>query len=449
LSRHHNTACHCRSSNREKLTHKAASDTQKRPKIFYGWYVLGIGMMGVVMAAGTSQLFMSIMLKPLTAEFGWSRTAATGAITAGTLVAGIVSIMFGRLADRYGPRLLTSLGAVVTAGVYLAMTRVTELWHFYAVYIIGRVVASNTMAKVVPNTAVVNWFRRMRGRALGLLAMASPLGAALLAISGQHLIEHRGWQSVFLVYAGVIVVLVAVPAALMLRRRPEDMGLLPDGGPMSGSAASPKQNAFEDEEYSWKLKAALRTPTLWLIISAIVVALSVNAGIGFHQVAYYTDVGIAGTAAVAALSIYALSGALANAVWGFLTERFSERQLASLVMLLTAAAILYLQTIRTQTGAMIFAILFGLTSRGEDTLVNIILAQYYGRDAYGTITGFVYPFHMLGLGLGPIVASISFDVTGSYHAVFSFFVFAAVAASACIWLAKKPVPPAGNQKTPR
>lgn len=427
----------------------AASQADQRPKIFYGWYVLGIGMMGAVMAASTSQLFMSIMLKPVTETFGWSRTAATGAITAGTLMAGIVSFLFGRLADRYGPRLLTPLGAMVTSGVLFAMTQLSELWHFYVVYIVGRTVASNTMAKVVPNTAVVNWFRRMRGRALGLLAMASPLGASLLAITGQYIIEHHGWRTVFYVYAAAVMLLVAAPGALMLRRRPEDMGLLPDGGSKPGTAASSKKDATDDQEYSWNLKEAMRTPALWLIVSAAVVALSVTSGIGFHQVAYYTDVGIGATAAVVALSVYALSGAFANVVWGFLTERLSERKLASLVMLLTGGTILYLQTIRTQTGAILFAILFGLTSRGDDTLVNIILAQYYGRRSYGTISGFVHPFFMLGLGLGPIVASISFDLTGSYQTVFPFFVFAAVVASTCIWLAKKPVPPVGYHEPSR
>jgi len=382
---------------------------------------------------------MSIMLKPLTAEFGWSRTAATGAITTGTLTAGLVSILFGRLADRYGPRVLTSLGAVVTAGVYLALTCFTELWHFYVVYVVGRVVASNTLAKVVPNTAVVNWFRRMRGRALGLLAMSSPLGASLLAIVGQAIIAQHGWRSVFSTYAAAVMVLVAAPAVLFLRRRPEDLGLLPDGASTSEHAAPPGTDRSQEPEYCWSLQEAIRTPTLWLITAAVVMALAVNAGVGFHQVAYYTDVGIAASAAVVALSVYAASGAFANVVWGFLSERLSERLMAALALLLTAAVIVYLQTVRTQAGALVFAILFGFTSRGGDTLVNIILAQYYGRDSYGTIAGFLYPFHMLGLGLGPLTASISFDLTGSYHAVFNTFALAALLSSALFWLAKKPV----------
>lgn len=425
----------------------AALKKENKPKFFYGWYILGIGMMGTFMAAGTSQLFMSIMLKPLTEEFGWSRTAATGAVTAGTLLAGLISIIFGRLADRYGPRLLTTLGGVITAGVYIAITKFTQLWHFYALYIIGRIVASNSMAKVVPNTAAVNWFRRMRGRALGFLAMSSPLGASVLAITGQYIIEHYSWRAVFNVHAVAVLILVALPAALVLRRRPEDLGLLPDGGKTYDSRKTDhvQTDGVGDEEYSWTLKEAMRTPALWLIISAIIVALSVNAGVGFHQVAYYTDVGIAATAAVVALSIYALCGAFANLAWGFLTERFSERVLAALAMLLTAAAILYLQTVRSRTEAIIFAVFFGLTSRGEDTLVNIILAQYYGRNAYGAISGFIYPFHMFGLGMGPIVASISFDITGSYRTVFGFFIAAAMIAATCIYLARKPIPP-GFQK---
>ena len=418
-----------------------SNQTPPKPRFYYGWYVLGVGMLSTFMASGTSQLFMSIMLKPLTEEFGWSRTAITGALTLGTLLAGLLAILFGRLTDRYGPRVLTSLGAFITAGMYLVFTRFVELWQFYVIFIIVRIIASNTMAKVVVNTAAVNWFRRMRGRALGFLAMASPLGTSVLAICGQQIMEGYGWRTVFMVFALATLILVCLPGILILRRRPEDIGLLPDGEIKSEIEVSSPSREQEPQEFSWTLKEAIRTPTLWFLVTSIVVSLMVNAGIGFHQVAYYTDIGIATKAAVLAMSVYAFSGAFANAIWGFLTEHFSERYLAIIVMLLTAVAILFLQTIQSTAGAFVFAIWFGLTSRGEDTIVNIIVAHYYGRDSYGTINGFMYPFHMLGLALGPITASLSFDLTGSYRAVFISFTVLAILAAVLLWLAKKPPPP--------
>ena len=135
-------------------------------------------------------------------------------------------------------------------------------------------------------------------------------------------------------------------------------------------------------------------------------------------------------------------GALANAIWGFLAERFSERHLASGVMLLTAGSVLFLQTVRSPADAFIFAVFWGLTSRGEGTLVNIILAQYYGRGSYGTISGFVFPFNRLGLGFGPLISSLSYDLTGSYTMVFNIFIAVSLLTALLLWLAKKPALPA-------
>jgi len=416
--------------------------TESKPKIFYGWYVLAVGMTGAFMAAGTSQLFMSIMLKPLTAEFGWSRTAATGAITVGTITAGLFAIGFGRLADRYGPRLLTSVGSLVTAGVYIAISKSTNLWQFYVVYIIARIVSINTISNIAPKTAAVNWFRRYRGRALGLLTMSTPLGSSMLALAAQFIMVRHGWRAVFMVFALAMVVLQTLPAAFILRRKPEDMGLVPDGGPGRGTNSGPAARPPLEEEFSWTLSEALATPSLWFLIAAIIVAPMINSGVGFHMVAYYTDMGIDAAFAVGAMSIYALTGALANALWGFLSERFPERYLAAGVMVLTAGAVLFLQAVKSPAGAFIFAIFWGLTSRGEGTLVNIILAQYYGRGSYGTISGFVFPFNRLGLGFGPLISSVSFDLTGSYTMVFNFFIAVSLLTALLLWLAKKPALPA-------
>jgi MFS family permease len=416
-------------------------------KIFYGWYILAIGMIGAFMAAGTSQLFMSLMLKPLTSEFGWSRTAATGAITTGTIIAGLLSLPFGKLVDRYGPRWLTSLGALVIVGAYVAITKFVSLWQFYLVFVIARVVSTNTISNIAPKTAAVNWFRRFRGRAMGLLSMATPLGVAILAMIAQFIMENHNWRTVFMVFAIAMIFLQVLPAALVLRRRPEDIGLVPDGIASDRVKTGQPDQTLDKEEVAWTLSEAVRTPSLWLLIAAITVALLVNSGIGFHLVAYYTDIGIAPSVAAGALSIYALTGALGNVIWGFLSEKLPERLLASAVMILTAVSILVLQSVKTNTGAIIFAILFGLTSRGEGTLVNIILAQYFGRSSYGAISGFVFPFNMLGLGIGPLVSSVSFDLTGSYYAVFKVFVVGSILSAILLWLAKKPALPARNYFT--
>ena len=412
----------------------------KHPKIFYGWYILTIGMLGSLVAVGFSQLFMSVMLKPLTAEFGWSRTAATGAITAGTILSGLFSLPFGKLADRYGPRMLTAAGALITAVMYFFMTKFFTLWEYYAIFLIGRVISTNAISNIVPRTAVVNWFRRLRGRALGLLAMATPLGASGIAIAAQLIMEQHGWRSVFLLFAMGAIFLQVLPAALILRRRPEDCGLLPDGDQALESAPSDQRTGHE--EFSWTLREAVQTPALWLLIVSSIISLIVNAGVGFHLVAYYTDVGIPATVAVGALSIYAFTGAMASVVWGFLSERISERLLASAVMFLTAGAILYLQTVTAAPGAIVFAAFFGFTSRGEGTLVNIILAQYYGRNSYGSIGGFVNPFNMIGLGAGPLISSVMFDNMGSYEMIFSVFIALSIVSAILLWLAKKPALPA-------
>ncbi len=419
---------------------------KKRKKIFYGWYILGIGILGAFLSAGTSQLFMSIMLKPLTAEFGWSRTAATGAITAGTILGGLFSLPFGKIADRYGPRLLTSVGAIVMAVTFFLLTKLFALWQFYVVYVIARVVSMNAVSNVVSRTAVVNWFRIWRGRALGLLSMATPLGGSLLVIVAQFIMESHGWRSVFMTFAVAMIFLQVIPAALILRRRPEDLGLAPDGGE-SVAGNLPAQASGEDES-SWTLNEAMHSQSIWWLISATIVSTTVGAGVSFHMVAYFTDVGIAPAAAVAVLSVYAFIGAVANVIWGFLSERISERLLATVVMVMSSAAVIYLQTVSTPTGAMIFAVIFGITARGEVSLVNIILAQYYGRGSFGAISGFVNPFSMLGLGIGPIIASVAFDVYGSYHAVFIVFAALYMVSAVLYWLAKKPGFPIRNSCVP-
>jgi sugar phosphate permease len=409
----------------------------RRPRIFYGWYILGIAMLGAVLSAGTSQVFFSIMLKPITDEFGWGRTALAGIITVGTLGNAVLSPFLGRLSDRYGPRAMMVWGVLITGVSYALMPVLAHLWQFYLVYGTGRMVAGPALIGLAPNTALAQWFRRMRGRAMGLLAMSIPLGNAVMLLLGQLLIDTSGWRTVFVLLAVGTLALVA-PMAMVIRHRPEEMGLLPDGEKAPQAVEGSARSSRAREERSWTLGEAARTPALWLIAAAGCLATTANSGVTFHQVAYFTDMGIPTFAAVVSLTVFALTGAVAAIFWGYLTERVPEQRVMIAVMVLAAGANLYLLSVRSVSDALLFAVLFGLTSRGEGTLLNIILAQYYGRGSYGTISGFVQPFTMAGLAAGPLLASAIFDLTGTYSGIFLAYACLWVLGAGCMWLAKKP-----------
>ncbi|MBI4494975.1 MAG: MFS transporter [Chloroflexi bacterium] len=423
-------------------TRLSAPSFVHRLPFFYGWLIVGIAMLAAGLGAGVNNVSMGVVLKPLSDELGWSRSLTTGAISAGTIVGGILAPLFGRLADRIGPRLLLPAGAAIVGTLALVLSRVVEPWQFYATYVPARALGQTLLFGVVSMTAATNWFHRMRPRAMGLVAMSIPLGSSALVLGYQVLIADFGWRAAFVALAALLWALV-IPAALVLRRRPEDLGLAPDGGP-APAAAGPRaarrqrQHATEGEA-SWRLGEAVRTRTLWLAITATTLSVVCTGSIAFHLAAYYTDVGMDPLVAASALSVFAFSGAAAMGVWGFLAERVPPRGLYVTTMLLSAAMATLLLQVRTPLLGYVVAGLFGLTARGQDVLVQILLAHYFGRRSFGAISGFGEPFWRAGQGVGPLIAAASFDLTGSYQTVFQFFVAVYLVSVCLLLLLRRPV----------
>jgi MFS family permease len=213
------------------------------------------------------------------------------------------------------------------------------------------------------------------------------------------------------------------------------MGLLPDGElkPPTGTPVAARQ-----PEYSWTLSQAIRTPTLWLLIISLFVGVIAGGALSFNLVAYFTDQGLDPTTAALALGVYALCGAVGSGIWGFVVEKFSERHLLVVMLIVAGGAVFFLLSVQTPVQAIIFGVVYGLAARGENSLIMMMLAQYYGRASYGTISGFITPFQSLGLGLGPLVGSLFYDTTGSYQLVFTAIAFSYGIAAVFMWLAKKP-----------
>ena len=409
---------------------------------FYGWLIVAITMVAGFLAAGVSNITMAVVLKPISEDLGWSRALTAAAITLGACLGGLLSPLFGPIADRLGPRLLLPAGAALVGLLAFGVSLSTEPWQFYVTFVPARALTEFLLCGMIAFTTAANWFYLKRPRVMGLVALSTPLGSAVLSLVYQFFVLRYGWRSAFLALGVALWVFVVTPGLIFLRRRPEDLGLHPDG-----LAAPPRRQTESMDIYSagsataersWSRAEAVRSPTLWLLVSSAFLAAIGTGGVAFHTAAYFTDVRIAPTIAAGAVSVMALSGAFGNGLWGALAERLHPRRLSVATMIVSAASVGLLMQVSTAGAAYLFALLFGLNARGAGVLMQILIARYFGRGSFGAISSVLDPFHKGGLGLGALLAGIVFDYAGSYRPVFMIFLLSYLLSALLIFLARRP-----------
>ncbi|MDA0799870.1 MAG: MFS transporter [Chloroflexi bacterium] len=418
----------------------SAPKPPKRPRIFYGWYIIGLSGASAIFAGTTSQAFFGVFLKPIEDDTGWTRASIAGAVTFATFVGGGIAFFIGRLADRYGPRVLMTIGVVIYAAGYAGMLFVTQVWQLYIAFFLARMASLQFLAGVVPRTTAVNWFRRMRGRALGFQTMAMPLGGAILAsVAGALIASGMPWRTVLAVFGLGALALLAIPMPLIMRRQPEDMGLLPDGDiAVLSDDDSAVQARNRGGESSWTLKRTLHTKTMWLIVWGSLLQTMASGGIAFHMTAHFQESGLSTQVAASGASAFLLGGALSSTLWGFLTERYDERLLVVTASAVAMALAFWGSIVADPVSVIIFAALYGATTRGEGALVMMMLAAYYGRRSFGAISGFANTFTMMGLGTGPFLYAWLYGLRGEYEIIFNTSGVIMAIATILMWLAKRP-----------
>lgn len=417
----------------------SAPTPTKRPRIFYGWYIIGLSGASAIFAGTTSQAFFGVFLKPIEDDTGWSRASIAGAVTIATFVGGGIAFFIGRLADRYGPRVLMTVGVFIYAAGYASMLFVTQVWQLYIAYFLARLASLQFLAGVVPRTTSVQWFRRMRGRALGFQAMAMPLGGAVLAsVAGVLIATGISWRTVLAVFGLAAFALLAIPMPLFMRRQPEDMGLLPDGdSEIRATDDASIQARYRGEESSWTLKETLHTKAMWFIAWGSLLQTLASGGIAFHMTAYFEESGLSTQVAAAGASAFLLGGALSSTLWGFLTERYDERVLVVSASAIAMVLAFFGSFVSSPFTVLLFAVLYGAMTRGEGALVMMMLAAYYGRRFYGAISGFGNTFTMMGLGIGPFLYAGIYSARG-YESIFYASGGIMAVATLLMWLAKRP-----------
>ncbi len=400
-------------------------------KPFYGWVIVSVTFLIGFTEAGAFQNILSIFLKPMASEFGWNRSLITGAITFGSIGGGIVSPFFGPILDRHGPRMVAFFGVLLLSAGLMALSFLVHPWQLYLFFGMARMIAVGILSLVISVT-VSNWFSRRRGRAMGIALLGSRAGTAVFPLFVQFMIISVGWRMAWGGLGLTVFLLSAIPSLLFLKRKPEDIGLLPDGkvpdkglGGNEDVSLDETESALEQRErHPWTREQALRTPAFWLLVMVSCLILFSGAGINFHLFPLLTDKGISTQSAVFVLSIAAASGAVGGLLMGFIAEKIQIKYLLAAILTILAVLIISLFWVVREGGIIfVFAVFFGLFRGGMMPLLPLIWAEFYGRTSLGTIFSMASPFRLTANALGPIFGAFCFDFLGGY--TFPLILFAA------------------------
>ncbi|MCI0820897.1 MAG: MFS transporter, partial [Chloroflexi bacterium] len=411
-------------------------------RTFYGWAIVGASFAAVFGEVPAFGPILGVFIEPIERELGWSRATISTAFMIGSATGALASVVVGRLVDRHGPRVVVAAGGLLIAGALLGLSTVQEPWQFWAYFGLAR---ASAIAGVELGTsvAIAKWFVRKRGRALGLKAVGQRLGQAVMPLGIFAVMTAADWRAAYVVLAGLAAVLIVLPSALLLRRRPEDHGLLPDGAARQGRGA--EGTADPSGEVSWTLAEARRTRSFWLIAVFLSLTPFVQGAVNLHMVVNFHDKGLAPALAVSIASIFAATSALSILPIGFLLERVHVRYAGMVQALLVLASMLILLVADTYPMAVAFAVVFGVGAGMRNLVEVMLLANYFGRESLGAIKGFTAPLRAIS-PIGPVLAGFLRDTTGTYTVAFVIFAGVAVAMFVLMVFATPPKRPlAGAQ----
>lgn len=411
----------------------------RRLPFFYGWIIVAVTFvtMGIGVNARTS---FSLLFSPIIDEFKWERGVTAGAFSFGFLISAILSPLMGRLMDRTGPRTVMELGVVLMAAGLLLAPLTTEPWHLYLT--LGVLVGSGSICLGYSGQSLFlpNWFVRHRGLAVGLAFAGVGLGSITLLPWMQMMIDQTGWRSASWAM-GILVLVVLFPFNLLLRKRPEDLGLQPDGDAAPvGNVATTASNVVDPAwtAIDWTLGRAMQTSRFWWLALGYFCGLYTWYAVQVHQTKYLVEIGFTSGSAAWALGLVSLFGIPGQIALGHLSDRIGREwiwTISSLGFAVCFAALIALQYTPTLLLVYVMVMAQGFLGYGVTSIMGAVVAEIFQGKNYGTIFGTIMFVALSGGAAGPLVTGLLYDRFGDYIAAFTIGFVLCLVSAASIWMA--------------
>jgi MFS family permease len=385
-------------------------------RVYHGWPML-IGLSTAeTLSWGILYYAFSVFIRPIEQELGWTRTQVTGAFSLALLVAGIAAVPVGHWLDARGARGLMAAGSALGALLFAAFATVHSLPALYAVWMgLGLVMA---MVLYEPAFAVVAiWFVRHRRRALTVLTVFGGLASTLVVPLATCLLGIQGWRGAALTLA-VILACTTIPLHwLLLRRDPAAVGQHPDGDPTPPPAVTPVPVALPG------LGPVLAEGRFWGLTVALMLASLATVATSVHVIPHLTGRGFSPATAGAVLGLIGLLQLPGRLAFGPIRRHLAWQWTAAAAFLMQAAGLALLANATGGVGLAAFVCLFGM-GNGMSTLLRAsTLAELYGPERMGRVSGVVSLFSTLGRAAGPVIASLACAALGGYEHAFAGLTF--------------------------
>jgi len=395
----------------------------KSPRIFFGWWIVGASVVVGLYVTGTIGYGFTAVFEPIADETGWSYAQISFAASLRGLVAGLLAPLIGVLVDRWGPRRLMFGGGTFIAVGFILLARITSLSMFYgASALIALGMSCCGMTAYL--TAIAHWFRRKVGIANGIASCGYSFGGLLVPIMVK-LIDMYDWRMTMTIL-GFGAIAIVLPFSLFFRHKPEQYGYLPDGQTKIPETSNGSARIAQPVEADIKPRQALKSSTFWRISLAFVCYLLVLAATMTHVMPYLSSIGIprsTSSLVATAVPLVGIAGRLGLSWWGDKRERKSAVAAAFAMMCL--GLLCFGLVSRAGTWLLVpFIMFFGAGSAGCGALRPSLVRDYFGRNNFGTVHGFVIGVNMIGTIIGPPVAGWVYDHWGSYQDI--WLIFAAV-----------------------
>jgi len=382
-------------------------DSIMKNRIFYGWWI--VLAISIILIFGVSSAFytVSVFLEPIEKSFGWSRTQISLGFTIAALMAALASPFVGLAISKFGSRRVLIFGAVATGLALAGLSGIRQLWHYYTLTLL-LALGISSLGLITGTTCISHWFEKRRGTATGIIFAASGLGGMLMVFVAGQAIELFDWRRTYMVLGGIVFIIVLPVILLIIKNKPEDLGLQPDGGPILNETKQESSGAA-----IFNLREAVGTLPYWLMAFLMLCYAVAFGSMTQHAIALLRSQGAGDPRLFWSLTLGV--SVVGRLLFGMLADRVSRKSLIVvtwLFHLLGLTAALYMPGILSLVWA--FMLFYGIGQGAFGTVFPVFLGELFGTEHFSKLYGTVLLFQAIGFSIGAVLFGKIYDTMDSY-----------------------------------